>query len=257
MNRLNKLFHQKHENILSIYFTAGYPKLDDTVQILQSLENAGVDFVEVGMPFSDPVADGPTIQQASLQALQNGMSVKVLLEQLKDIRKQIELPLILMGYLNPVLQYGIEQFCKDCAKAGIDGVILPDLPLNEYESKYKSIFEQYGIHLILLISPQTKDDRLKQIDQASSSFIYMVSSSSTTGAKQSEDEFQQAYFERINKFKLKSERIVGFGISNKETFNKACQYANGAIIGSAFVDYLEKQGVSEDGIKDFVSSIRS
>ena len=254
-NRINKLFQEKKEGILSVYFTAGYPELDDTKTIIQELEKNGVDLIEVGMPFSDPVADGPVIQQSSLVALNNGMSVKKLFEQLQDIRQSVDVPLILMGYLNPVLQYGIEAFCQKCNEIGIDGLILPDLPLSVYEDDFKAIFEASNLHNIFLITPQTSDERLKQIDEISTGFIYMVSSNATTGAKTSVSEFQKKYFERINSMNLKNPRVIGFGISNAETYDNACNYANGAIIGSAFVKALEGSESLAQKISGFINSI--
>ncbi|MFV0553999.1 MAG: tryptophan synthase subunit alpha [Mangrovibacterium sp.] len=257
MNRLNKLFQTKKERILSVYFTAGYPNLNDTSVILENLEAAGIDFVEIGMPFSDPAADGPVIQHASLEALKNGMSVKLLFEQLKDIRSKVSMPLVLMGYLNPVMQYGIEDFCQKCAEVGIDGLIMPDLPLQEYEDNYKALFEQHGLSNILLITPQTTPERLRQIDESASGFIYMVSSASTTGAKQSAKDFQTAYFERVKQSDLKNPRIIGFGISNKETFDNASQYAAGAIVGSAFVQHIGEHGIDAESVKRFADGIKA
>lgn len=254
-NRINKLFQEKKERVLSVYFTAGYPELNDTKTIIQELVKNGVDLIEIGMPFSDPVADGPVIQQSSLVALNNGMSVKKLFEQLLDIRQSVDIPLILMGYLNPVLQYGIEAFCQKCNEIGIDGLILPDLPLSVYEDDFKAIFEANNLHNIFLITPQTSDERLKQIDEISTGFIYMVSSNATTGAKTSVTDFQRQYFERIKSMNLKNPRVIGFGISNAETFANACQYANGAIIGSAFVKALEGNEPLSKKISDFINSI--
>ncbi len=254
-NRINQLFLNKKENILSVYFTAGYPSLNETVPIIEGLEKNGVDLIEIGMPFSDPVADGPVIQHSSHIALQNGMSVKVLFGQLKNIRAKVKIPLILMGYLNPVIQFGIENFCKKCAETGIDGLILPDLPLAEYKENFRNVFEQYGLHNILLITPQTSEKRIREIDEASSGFIYMVSSSSTTGIKNKVSDFHQEYFERIRNMQLKNPRLIGFGISNRETFANACRYAGGAIIGSAFVKALDKDITLEEKISTFVKAI--
>ncbi len=254
-NRINQLFQNKQENILSVYFTAGYPQLNDTTSIIEQLVANGVDLIEVGMPFSDPVADGPVIQQSSLVALRNGMTIKTLFEQLEGIREKVSVPLILMGYLNPVLQFGVEAFCQKCAAVGIDGLILPDLPLNEYEENYKALFEQYGLHNILLITPQTSETRMRQIDEASNGFIYMVSSSSTTGAKSSVKDFHLDYFERVNQMQLKNPRLIGFGISNKETFDNACKYAQGAIIGSAFVNALGSEESLASKISSFVNQL--
>lgn len=254
-NRINKLFQQKKERVLSVYFTAGYPGLNDTQTILRELEKNGADLVEIGMPFSDPVADGPVIQQSSLAALNNGMSIKVLFEQLANIRETVTIPLILMGYLNPVLQYGVEAFCMKCNEIGIDGLILPDLPLAVYEDEFKAVFEGSNVHNIFLITPQTSDERLRQIDEASHGFIYMVSSNATTGAKTSVSEFQRQYFQRIHSMNLRNPRLIGFGISNAETFDHACQYAHGAIIGSAFVQALDGPGSLPEKIGDFMRTI--
>lgn len=254
-NRINQLFQDKKENILSVYFTAGYPQQDDTVTIIEELIKNGTDLIEIGMPFSDPVADGPVIQNSSLIALHNGMTIKKLFEQLQGIRKKVNIPLILMGYLNPVLQFGVENFCKKCSEIGIDGLILPDLPLNEYLEKYKNIFDKYNLHNILLITPQTSIKRIREIDEVSTGFIYMISSSSTTGMKSSVSDFHQDYFERIRNMNLKNSRLIGFGISNSETFKNACEYAQGAIIGSAFVKALDGNLKLEDRISDFVKDI--
>jgi tryptophan synthase alpha chain len=254
-NRINKLFQEKKERILSVYFTAGHPNLEDTVPIIQELVKNGVDLIEIGMPFSDPVADGPVIQHSNLVALQNGMSVRKLFEQLKDIRKSVNIPLILMGDINPVFQYGIEAFCQKCNEIGIDGLIIPDLPLSVYEEEFKSIFEANNLHNIFLITPQTSDERLHKIDEASSGFIYMVSSNSTTGTKDGLTDFQTDYFNRINTFGLKNPRLIGFGISNAATFQNACQYAEGAIIGSAFVKALDTDLTIEEKVSQFVKRI--
>lgn len=255
-NRINTLFKEKQHNILSVFFTAGYPHLEDTVPTIQELVKNGVDMIEIGMPFSDPVADGPVIQHSSLVALKNGMSVRVLFDQLKDIRQLVNVPLILMGYINPVLQYGMEAFCKKCKEVGIDGLIIPDLPLSVYEEDYKSIFEAYNLHNVFLITPQTSEERLRRIDQASSGFIYMVSSNSTTGVQQGVSEIQKTYFERIQSFGLQNPRLIGFGISNAETFGNACHYANGAIIGSAFVNALGTDAPVPQKVSAFIHTVR-
>ena len=254
-NRINKLFQEKKGQVLSVYFTAGYPNLEDTTQLIQELVKNGVDLIEIGMPFSDPVADGPVIQHSSLISLQNGMSIRKLFAQLKDIRQSVEIPLILMGYINPVLQYGVEAFCQKCNEIGIDGLIIPDLPMDVYEAEFKSVFEANNLHNIFLITPQTSDERLRKIDEVSTGFIYMVSSNSTTGAKTSVSDFQKLYFERVNLMSLKNPRLIGFGISNAETFRNACQYANGAIIGSAFVKALEGPNTIKQKVSAFINTI--
>lgn len=253
MNRIQKKL-QESKKLLSLYFTAGYPNLNDTVSILQQLQDSGVDMVEIGLPFSDPLADGPTIQESSTIALNNGMTTQLLFDQLKDVRKTIHIPLIIMGYFNPMLQYDVERFCAQCAEIGIDGIIMPDLPLAEYEADYKAIFEKYGLINIFLITPQTSDVRIRQLDTASNGFIYMVSSASTTGAQSGFGQSQSDYFKRIANMDLKTPQIVGFGISNAETFQAATQYQKGAIIGSAFIKHITAYGV--DSVKEFVESIR-
>ena len=256
-NRINQLFSTKKENILSVYFTAGFPNLNDTVEIIQQLEKNGVDLIEIGIPFSDPTADGPTIQRSSEVALKNGMNLNLLFSQLKTIRESVNIPLILMGYINPVLQFGIEAFCKKCNETGIDGTILPDLPLNEFEEHYKKIFSEYNLHNILLITPQTADERIRIIDAASDGFIYMVSSASTTGAGKKVKDFHADYFERIKQMNLKNPRLIGFGISDHDTFRNACKYASGAIIGSAFIKALDNNLPPKNNISEFVKKIIS
>jgi len=251
-NRITSLFKKKDANILSIYFTAGYPELNDTQKIISELEKCGADLIEIGMPFSDPVADGPVIQHSSEIALKNGMTVHLLFEQLKEIRKSVSIPLILMGYLNPVMQYGIENFCKKCKEIGIDGTIIPDLPLEIYETEYKEIFEENSLSNIFLVTPQTSDERIRKIDAISTGFIYMVSSSSTTGIKGAVNEEQISYFERVRNMNLRSKQLIGFGIYDKASFEKASYYANGAIIGSAFVKALSGEGDIESKVKVFV-----
>jgi len=254
MNRIDEVFSKKKKGVLNIYFTAGYPKINDTLRIARTLEGAGVDIIEIGIPYSDPIADGPTIQDSSQKALDAGMSLKLLMRQLQDLRKHIKIPVILMGYINPVLQYGFTKFCQDCKEVGIDGVILPDLPMQEYAEMYQVTFEEYGIYNIFLMTPQTSEKRVLQINNASKGFIYMVSSESITGAKQEVSQAQIDYFERIQKMNLSVQRLIGFGISNKETFDNACQYASGAIIGSAFINQLNKDD-SDEAITSFVGSI--
>ena len=232
MNRITNLFDTKRNGILSVYFTAGYPNLNDTSTILKALEAKGIDMVEVGIPFSDPMADGPVIQEAATQALRNGMSLRLLFQQLKDIRKDVNIPVILMGYLNPIMQYGFENFCKSCAKTGIDGMIIPDLPYADYMADYKAVADRYDLKVIMLITPETSEERIRLIDAHTSGFIYMVSSAAVTGAQKDFNEQKQAYFRRINGMNLKNPRLVGFGISNKATYEAARANSSGAIIGS-------------------------
>ena len=245
---------QEDKKLLSIYFTAGYPSLNDTVQIIQDLEKNGVDMIEIGLPFSDPLADGPTIQESSTHALKNGMTTELLFDQLKHIRKSVSIPLIIMGYFNPMLQYGVEAFCKKCHEIGIDGLIMPDLPLDVYQSDYEAIFKKYGLLNIFLITPQTSDQRIHQIDKASDGFIYMVSSASVTGSKSGFGQEQENYFERVAAMNLKNTQIVGFGIKDAETFKQATKTAKGAIIGSAFIKHLTANGITK--IADFINKIR-
>ncbi len=254
MNRIKHLFDSK-KNILSIYFTAGYPKKADTSTIIKTLEEQGVDLLEIGLPFSDPLADGPVIQESSTKALHNGMSSEVLFEQLKDIRNEVSIPLIIMGYFNPVMQYGVEAFCKKCMEIGIDGLILPDLPLEEYQEHYQAIFEKYHLSNIFLITPQTSDERIRAIDNASNAFIYLVSTASVTGSQSGFGADQEAYFKRISEMNLKNPLIVGFGIKDNETFNQATKYTSGAIIGTAFINSITENGI--DGIPNFIKGIRS
>lgn len=253
MNRINQKL-QENKKILSIYFSAGYPALNDTVKIIEELEKSGVDMIEIGLPFSDPLADGPTIQASSTQALQNGMTTQVLFNQLEKIRETVSIPLVIMGYFNPILQYGVENFCKKCAQIGIDGLIIPDLPAEVYAQEYKTIFEHYGLQNIFLITPQTTSDRIEFIDGVSNGFIYMVSSSSVTGSQLGFGAVQETYFKRIASMNLKNPQIIGFGISNAQTFNQATELAKGAIIGSAFISHLTKNGVQN--IDSFVKNIK-
>ena len=256
MNRIDKLFKEKKENILSVYFTAGYPKSDDTIEVIKTLEKNGVDLLEIGVPFSDPMADGPVIQASGNEALRNGMSLKKLFTQLKDVRAEASIPLVLMGYLNPIMQYGFENYCKSAAECGIDGVIIPDLPFSEYMESYKSIAEEHGLHLIMLITPETSEERIKLIDQNTSGFIYMVSSASVTGARNSFSETNLNYFRRVNKLNLQNPRLIGFGISNKETFEAACRESSGAIIGSKFITLLNSEGTIEAAAEKLIEAIR-
>jgi tryptophan synthase alpha chain len=253
MNRIDQAF-AKDKKLLSIYFSAGHPNLEDTVPILKALQKAGVDLVEIGLPFSDPLADGPTIQESATKALQNGMTTKRLFQQLEHVREQIDIPLIIMGYFNPILQYGVAAFCEQCAAIGIDGLIIPDLPVAVYHEQYQPLFEQHGLYNMFLITPQTTEERIRYIDTISKGFIYMVSSASVTGAKNTFGTAQIEYFKRIAAMELKTPQIVGFGISNAATFSAATTHAQGAIIGSAFIDFLEKEGVA--AIDQFVQRIR-
>ena len=250
MNRINNLFETKKSDVLSIYFCAGHPEVDNTVDVICTLEKNGVDMIEIGIPFSDPMADGVVIQNAATQALRNGMSLRLLFKQLKDIRDVVKIPLLLMGYLNPVMRYGFEAFCKSCSECGIDGCIIPDLPFEDYLKDFKPVADKYNVKVIMLITPETSDERIRFIDEHTDGFIYMVSSASTTGAQSSFDTQKQAYFKRINSMSLRNPRMVGFGISNKETFRTACDNASGAIIGSKFVTFLEKHKSPEVAITE-------
>nr|WP_315255897.1 tryptophan synthase subunit alpha [uncultured Flavobacterium sp.] len=253
MNRISQKL-QEDKKILSIYFSAGYPNLDDTVQIIQDLEKNGIDMIEIGLPFSDPLADGPTIQASSTTALHNGMTTQILFDQLKDIRESVNIPLVIMGYFNPMLQYGVENFCRKCAEIGIDGLIIPDLPVDVYAEQYKATFDKYGLINVFLITPQTSDERINFIDSVSSGFIYMVSSASVTGSQSGFGSTQEDYFKRIADMNLKNPQVIGFGINNAATFNQATQHAKGAIIGSAFITHLKENGTEK--ISEFVKAIR-
>lgn len=255
-NRLTSLFEHKKERILNIYFTAGYPKLTDTVKIAEYLEKAGADILEIGMPYSDPMADGPTIQKSGDVALSNGMSIRVLLEQLKGIREKVSIPICLMGYINPVMQYGIERFCKDAASVGVDALILPDLPYTEYKTLYQTTFEEHNLSNVFLVTPQTSPDRLKLIDQVGSGFIYVVSTNSTTGNKTKGLSAATDYFERIQSSGLKNPTLIGFNIKDNESFNVACNYSNGAIIGSAFINLLTDSSDMEKDITEYIKSVK-
>ncbi|EIJ39705.1 tryptophan synthase, alpha subunit [Galbibacter orientalis DSM 19592] len=253
MNRISKKL-EENKKLLSIYFTAGYPAIEDTVPVIEALQDSGVDMLEIGLPFSDPLADGPTIQASSTQALKNGMTTEKLFQQLKDIRKTVHIPLIIMGYFNPILQYGVEAFCQKCSDIGIDGLIIPDLPVDVYHEQYQAIFEKHGLINVFLITPQTSEARIRFIDSVSNGFIYMVSSASVTGAKSNFGDAQSEYFERIANMNLKAPQIVGFGISNAETFKAATTHAKGAIIGSAFIKMIQEKGIK--GIDAFVKGIQ-
>jgi tryptophan synthase alpha chain len=256
MNRITDLFTSKKKDILSVFYTAGFPKLNDTVVIATELEKAGADIIEIGIPFSDPVADGPTIQQSNKVALDNGMNVKLLLEQVKEIRSTVKIPIILMGYLNPVMQYGVDKFIKDASKAGVDGLILPDMPVYEFEEQYKSVFLENRMCNTFLISPTTSDDRIKRIDALTHGFIYAVSASSTTGAKKDFSDDQVNYFKRLAELRLKNPILIGFGISDYAAFSKASSFGNGAIVGSAFITLLKESKNFSVDIRGFVNSLK-
>lgn len=254
MSRIKELFQNK-KNILSIYYTAGYPGLNDTVNIAEALEQAGADLLEIGFPYSDPVADGPTIQASSKQALDQGMTLKLLFEQLKDLRKRVNIPVLLMGYVNPLLQFGVENFCKACVEVGVNGCIVPDLPMVEYEELYQTVFEENGLSNIFLVTPQTSSERIRKIDGLTNGFIYLISTSATTGQQLQVSENTESYFSRITEMKLNNPTMIGFGINSKETFDKACQYANGAIIGSAFVKALDPNDLN-GSVKTFMQKFK-
>ncbi|RBL88592.1 tryptophan synthase subunit alpha [Chitinophaga flava] len=254
-NRIDQLFASKPNGILNIYCTAGFPELNDTLPVMTALQQHGADLIELGMPFSDPLADGPVIQDSSTRALKNGMSLHKLFEQLEGFRERIHVPVILMGYLNPVLLYGVEAFVKKCAETGIDGLIIPDLPMAEFETDYKAVFEKYNVHLIFLVTPETSDERIRKIDGLSKGFLYAVSSSSTTG-KDKDMSGQQAYFERLQSLKLHNPVLIGFGIKDKATFDAATRYTNGAIIGTAFIKAVEHTKDIDGTVRTFIESIK-
>ena len=249
------MFQQK-KGILSVYLTAGYPEVEDTLPAIRELEKAGVDMIEIGMPFSDPLADGPVLQDCNQKALENGMSLGELFRQLKDVRRQVNIPLILMGYLNPVLNFGLENFCRTASEIGMDGVILPDLPVEEYEMKYKELFITAGLHMIFLVTPQTSGERMHRIAAASGGFLYLVSSASTTGAKKGFAQEQLDYFKRVREMELGIPRMIGFGISTHQDYLAACQYASGAIIGSAFMKHISQDGELSGNIHSFIKQIQ-
>lgn len=255
MNRLNQLFDSKKDNLLSIYYTAGYPALNTVVDIAEALEKAGVDFLEIGFPYSDPVADGPTIQHSSQKALENGMGLHLLFEELKELRKRVSIPVMLMGYVNPIVQYGVEAFCKKAAESGIDGIIVPDLPVYEYEKLYSGFFIDNNLSNIFMVTPQTSEARIRKIDELSNSFIYLLSSSTITGVNLKLSDTIEGYYKRIQNMNLKNPTIFGFGITDSVSFKKACEYAKGAIVGTAFVKLLGTENYM-DKIPAFVNLIR-
>lgn len=256
MNRIHYLFNTKQDRVLSIYFTAGFPKLEDTIPVMEAIEAGGADIIEIGIPYSDPIADGPTIQDSNMIALENGMSMKRLFDQLKGFRAKVHLPVVLMGYLNPIMQFGMEEFCKKCKEVGVDGLIVPDLPMQQYLNEYKSLFDSYGLVNTFLISPQTSEKRIREIDENTDGFIYMVSSHSITGAKADISEEQIAYFERVKAMNLKNPRLIGFGISDAQTFTTASQFSNGAIIGSAFIKVLGNSKSLNEDIIEYLKSVK-
>ncbi|HRW62681.1 MAG TPA: tryptophan synthase subunit alpha [Bacteroidales bacterium] len=254
MNKIDQLLNKKQDKLFSIYFTAGFPALESTTNIINELEKSNVDLIEIGIPFSDPVADGPVIQFSNSASIENGMTLKKLFNQLDEIKNTSKIPKILMGYFNPILKYGVEEFCKSCKNVGIDGVIIPDLPIYEYENKYQDVFKKHGIHFIFLVSPQTSLERLQQIDSLSTSFIYAVSTNSTTGGK-ADLNLQADYFKRL-KSNLTNPFLIGFGVKDNESFSIACNYANGAIIGSAFINAISQSGDLKKNIQEFIHMIR-
>lgn len=254
MNRIDQLFNEKKKSVLNVYCTAGYPYLNSTAEVLTSLQEYGADLVEIGMPYSDPLADGPVIQQSNMVALENGMSIAVLFDQLKSIRHTIHLPIVLMGYMNPIMQYGLEKFCEAAARVGVDGIILPDLPMYEFETEYKQLFEKHNLRFIFLVTPETGEERIRKIDALCSGFLYAVSSSSTTGNNKVIED-QSAYFKKLQDMHLKNPILVGFGIKDKSTFQSACQYTNGAIIGSAFIKALAGKASIGSTTKEFLNSV--
>ncbi len=256
MNRINHLFQEKKSEILSIYFCAGHPSLHSTAQTIQTLESKGIDMIEIGIPFSDPMADGPVIQDAATKALRNGMTLNTLFTQLEDIRKTVNIPLLLMGYLNPIMHFGFERFCQRCVEVGVDGMIIPDLPFKDYQEEFKPVADRYGLRIIMLITPETSEERIRFIDEHTDGFIYMVSSAATTGAQKEFDAAKQRYFSRINAMNLRNPRMIGFGISNKQTLQSAWQNAAGAIIGSKFVSLYDQTGDASQAIDKLYQNLK-
>jgi tryptophan synthase alpha chain len=255
-NRIQNLLDSKKESLLSIYLTAGYPNLNDTLDLIIDLEKSGVDLIELGFPFSDPLADGPVIQESSRVAIENGMSLAILFQQLKELRKRTQIPILLMGYLNPVLQFGEQQFIEKCSEVGVDGIVIPDMPLDYYRETIQEQCEKHSISTVFLITPETSAERIHEIDKVSSSFIYMVSSTSVTG-KTTDLSPQEKYFKRVDSMKLKHATLVGFGIHDKKTFQQAVQYSKGAIIGSSFINHIRENGTQSSSIQQFIKNIRS
>lgn len=254
MNRITELFKNKKTRILNIYCTAGYPSVNSTLEVMKALQESGADMIELGMPYSDPLADGPVIQASSSKAIENGMTINKLFSDLKEFRNNINVPVILMGYMNPALQYGFEKFCAIAAEVGIDGLILPDLPMYEYETEYGEIINRHGLKFIFLVTPETSDERVRMLDRLSTGFLYAVSSSSTTGNEKSMEQ-QMGYFKKLQDMKLHNPVLIGFGISNSDTFNAACKYANGAIIGTAYIKALDNNGSVSSVTKKFIDGI--
>ncbi|MCW3073764.1 MAG: tryptophan synthase subunit alpha [Flaviaesturariibacter sp.] len=254
MSRITDLFERKELRVLNVYCTAGYPQLESTLPVMSALQTAGADLIELGMPYSDPLADGPVIQASGLTALKNGMTISILFEQLKDFRKDVSVPVVLMGYLNPLLQYGFEKFCAQAAQLGIDGLIIPDIPMFEFESEYRSVLDKHGLDFIFLVTPETSEERILKLDSLSSGFLYAVSSSSLTG---SDKDFTpvESYLQRLASMRLKNPVLVGFGVKDKATFDMACEHANGAIIGSAYIKALDGAASIEKTTEDFVNTI--
>ncbi len=257
MNRFQILFSKKPQRILSVYFTAGFPERDSTVPVIEALSRAGVDMIEIGIPFSDPLADGPVIQRSSHTALMNGMSLRLLFNQLKNIRVLTEVPLVMMGYLNPILQFGLESFCREAASVGVDGLIVPDLPLREYLNEFSPVMQRHGLENILMITPETSEERVREMDALGNAFLYMVSSASTTGIRTEYDKKTLEYFGRIQALNLRNPVLTGFGVSGKETFKAACQYSRGAVVGSAFIRCLEEHPEAGEAVRDLLRTLHS
>ena len=256
-DEISSLMLGDDKGLLSVYYTAGYPKLQSTMEMARYLQESGADLIEIGIPYSDPVADGPTIQESNQLALENGMTIDLLMQQLESMRDHLHIPVILMGYFNPILQYGLERFCSDCKQRGINGLIIPDLPIQEYLDNYKTLFESNGLHNVFLITPQTSEERIRWIDANSTSFIYAVSDASITGAKTGISDHQERYFARLQSMELTHPFLIGFGISDNNTFGKACKYARGAIIGSAFIRAIKQSSELSEAVRNFVHSVKT